>query len=194
MSDIKIKFNYSFLVKGGYGYHEEAHRVTNNLDTTKYGSVIDKLLDSIEITASDNLKLLFASKEALSQVANEQELNEQADRWLLLFKKVDELELSVRLQNCFKNNNLIYIGDLVIKTEAAMLMLTTPNFGRKSLNEIKEILSSYSLKFGMDVPEWPHQVTGLLEIAKDIYYIEDQKILRDVIKSYLSSSPTYTRI
>src|SRR6186997_2770303 len=65
----------------------------------------------------------------------------QLNRYLL--KKVDELELSVRSANCLKNDNIIYIGDLVQKTEAEMLR--TPNFGRKSLNEIKEVLSSMGL-------------------------------------------------
>lgn len=80
----------------------------------------------------------------------------------VLLKKVDELELSVRSQNCLKNDNIVYIGDLVIKTEAEMLK--TPNFGRKSLNEIKEILSAYGLKFGMDIPEWPPE--NLADLAK----------------------------
>ncbi len=80
----------------------------------------------------------------------------------VLLKKVDELELSVRSQNCLKNDNIVYIGDLVIKTEAEMLK--TPNFGRKSLNEIKEILVSYSLKFGMDIEGWPPE--NLAELAK----------------------------
>jgi DNA-directed RNA polymerase subunit alpha len=70
-----------------------------------------------------------------------------------LLKKVDELELSVRSANCLKNDNIIYIGDLVQKTEAEMLR--TPNFGRKSLNEIKEVLSSMGLRLGMDIPGWP---------------------------------------
>ena len=56
-----------------------------------------------------------------------------------LLKRVEELELSVRSMNCLKNDNIIYIGDLVQKTEPEMLR--TPNFGRKSLNEIKEVLS-----------------------------------------------------
>jgi DNA-directed RNA polymerase subunit alpha len=70
-----------------------------------------------------------------------------------LLKKVDELELSVRSANCLKNDNVVYIGDLVQKTESEMLK--TPNFGRKSLNEIKEVLGNMGLKFGMDVAEWP---------------------------------------
>jgi hypothetical protein len=68
-------------------------------------------------------------------------------------RKVDELELSVRSANCLKNDNIVYIGDLVQKTEAEMLR--TPNFGRKALNEIKEVLVSMSLHLGMEVPGWP---------------------------------------
>ena len=70
-----------------------------------------------------------------------------------LLKKVEELELSVRSANCLKNDNIIYIGDLVQKTEAEMLR--TPNFGRKSLNEIKEVLTKMGIHLGMDVPGWP---------------------------------------
>lgn len=80
----------------------------------------------------------------------------------VLLKKVDELELTVRSQNCLKNENIVYIGDLVMKTESDMLR--TPNFGRKSLNEIKGILSGFGLKFGMSMVGWPPE--NLDEIAK----------------------------
>ncbi len=70
-----------------------------------------------------------------------------------LLRKVDELELSVRSANCLKNDNIVYIGDLVQKSEQEMLR--TPNFGRKSLNEIKEVLAQMELSLGMDVPTWP---------------------------------------
>ena len=80
----------------------------------------------------------------------------------LLLKKVDELELSVRSANCLKNDNIVYIGDLIQKTEAEMLR--TPNFGRKSLNEIKEVLSGMGLHLGMDVEEWPPE--NIEELAK----------------------------
>lgn len=79
-----------------------------------------------------------------------------------LLKKVDELELSVRSANCLKNDNIVYIGDLVQKTESEMLK--TPNFGRKSLNEIKEVLSNMGLKFGMDIAEWPPE--NIEELAR----------------------------
>jgi DNA-directed RNA polymerase subunit alpha len=77
-------------------------------------------------------------------------------------KKVDELELSVRSANCLKNDNIVYIGDLVQKSEAEMLR--TPNFGRKSLNEIKEVLAQMGLHLGMEVPGWPPD--NIDELAK----------------------------
>jgi DNA-directed RNA polymerase subunit alpha len=70
-----------------------------------------------------------------------------------LFRSVDDLELSVRSANCLKNANIRYIGELVSKTEAEMLK--TKNFGRKSLNEIKEILSEMGLNLGMKIDGWP---------------------------------------
>ena len=79
-----------------------------------------------------------------------------------LLKKVDELELSVRSANCLKNDNIVYIGDLIQKTEAEMLR--TPNFGRKSLNEIKEVLAAMGLHLGMEVPGWPPE--NIEELAK----------------------------
>jgi len=79
-----------------------------------------------------------------------------------LLRKVDELELSVRSANCLKNDNIVYIGDLVQKTEAEMLR--TPNFGRKSLNEIKEVLSHMGLHLGMEIPNWPPE--NIEELAK----------------------------
>jgi len=84
-----------------------------------------------------------------------------------LLKKVDELELSVRSANCLKNDNIVYIGDLIQKTEAEMLR--TPNFGRKSLNEIKEVLANMGLHLGMDVPNWPPE--NIEDLAKKF---EDQ--------------------
>ncbi|MEX6507688.1 DNA-directed RNA polymerase subunit alpha [Jiella sp. M17.18] len=85
-----------------------------------------------------------------------------------LLKKVDELELSVRSANCLKNDNIVYIGDLIQKTEAEMLR--TPNFGRKSLNEIKEVLASMGLHLGMEVPAWPPEnIDDLAKRYEDQY-------------------------
>ena len=79
-----------------------------------------------------------------------------------LLKKVEELELSVRSANCLKNDNIIYIGDLVQKSESEMLR--TPNFGRKSLNEIKEVLQQMELGLGISVPDWPPE--NIEDLAK----------------------------
>ncbi len=81
-----------------------------------------------------------------------------------LLRKVDELELSVRSMNCLKNDNIIYIGDLVQKSEGEMLR--TPNFGRKSLNEIKEVLNGMSLYLGMEIPNWPPD--NIAELSKKL--------------------------
>ena len=81
-----------------------------------------------------------------------------------LLWKVDELELSVRSMNCLKNDNIIYIGDLVQKSEGEMLR--TPNFGRKSLNEIKEVLNGMSLYLGMEIPNWPPD--NIAELSKKL--------------------------
>ncbi len=70
-----------------------------------------------------------------------------------LFRSVDDLELSVRSANCLKNANIRHIGELVVRSEAEMLK--TKNFGRKSLNEIKEILTEMGLGLGMKIEGWP---------------------------------------
>ncbi|MEC9291936.1 MAG: DNA-directed RNA polymerase subunit alpha [Pseudomonadota bacterium] len=88
------------------------------------------------------------------EVVEEEEAKEpevQINPYLLM--KVDELELSVRSANCLKNDNIVYIGDLVHKSESEMLK--TPNFGRKSLNEIKDVLSTMGLGLGMRIDNWP---------------------------------------
>jgi DNA-directed RNA polymerase subunit alpha len=92
------------------------------------------------------------SEETSYQVtgSDEEPLNEN------LFRSVDELELSVRSANCLQNANITLIGELVQKTEQDMLK--TKNFGRKSLKEIKEILSTMGLGLGMKFDNWPAMV------------------------------------
>ena len=70
-----------------------------------------------------------------------------------LDKKIDEMELSVRSYNCLQSENINLIGDLVQRTENEMLKL--PNFGRKSLNELKDNLEVLGLTFGMEIDNWP---------------------------------------
>ncbi|HVD77830.1 MAG TPA: DNA-directed RNA polymerase subunit alpha [Vicinamibacteria bacterium] len=100
---------------------------------------------------------IFINIEEEDEVEEPAELPEH-DRevwWEKLNKSVDEMELSVRSYNCLKNANIRTIGELVQKTEAEMLK--TKNFGRKSLNEIKEILAGMGLSLGMKLDNWPAQ-------------------------------------
>ena len=143
-------------------------RVSYKVSPTREGQVLDydKLSITVETdgTLSPEDALAFAARilqDQLQTFINFEEPKDAAgadeDEGMefnpLLLKKVDELELSVRSANCLKNDNIVYIGDLIQKTEAEMLR--TPNFGRKSLNEIKEVLTTMGLHLGMDVPDWP---------------------------------------
>ena len=142
-------------------------KVSYKVDNTRVGNATDydKLTlvvetngvvspeDSVALAAriiQDQLKPFINFDEPEAEVESEKE-ELPFNRNLL--KKVEELELSVRSANCLKNDNIIYIGDLVQKTEAEMLR--TPNFGRKSLNEIKEVLAKMGIHLGMDVTGWP---------------------------------------
>ncbi|MFC7290086.1 DNA-directed RNA polymerase subunit alpha [Hirschia litorea] len=152
-------------------------RVGFKVDDTREGQVLDydKLTLTVETDGSvtpedavayaarilqDQLQLLINFDEPVL----EQEAEQEPDLGFnpVLLKKVDELELSVRSANCLRNDNIVYIGDLIQKSEAEMLR--TPNFGRKSLNEIKEVLASMGLHLGMDVPSWPPE--NIEDLAK----------------------------
>lgn len=154
-------------------------RVSYNVSNTREGLSIDydKLTMEIETNGSvaaddclafaarilqDQLSLFInfdEPKEVIVQpTQSEPEFNKN------LLRRVDELELSVRSMNCLKNDNIIYIGDLVQKTEGEMLR--TPNFGRKSLNEIKEVLSGMSLYLGIEIPNWPPE--NIAELSKKL--------------------------
>jgi DNA-directed RNA polymerase subunit alpha len=152
-------------------------KVSYDVQPTREGQVLDydKLTMKIETDGSvtpedaiafaarilqDQLSVFvnFDEPEAAGRAEEEDDLEFNP----LLLKKVDELELSVRSANCLKNDNIVYIGDLIQKTEAEMLR--TPNFGRKSLNEIKEVLTAMGLHLGMDILDWPPD--NIEELAK----------------------------
>jgi DNA-directed RNA polymerase subunit alpha len=121
--------------------------------------------DAVAIAArilQEQLQLFINFEEPTAEKPSEEVSELGFNKHLLM--KVDELELSVRSANCLKNDNIIYIGDLVQKTEAEMLR--TPNFGRKSLNEIKEVLSQMGLHLGMKIPNWPPE--NIEELAKKL--------------------------
>ncbi|MGE0053941.1 MAG: DNA-directed RNA polymerase subunit alpha [Hyphomicrobium sp.] len=152
-------------------------KVSYKVENTREGQILDydKLTMTVEtdgsVRAEDAVALaarilqdqlaVFINFEEPKKAVEERAHPELAFNAALL-KKVDELELSVRSANCLKNDNIVYIGDLIQKTEAEMLR--TPNFGRKSLNEIKEVLASMGLHLGMEVPNWPPD--NIDELAK----------------------------
>ena len=151
-------------------YKVENTRVCQELDYDKLtmtvetdGTVTPE--DAVAYSArilQDQLQLFINFEEPKAVTAKPEEEKPTLNKYLL--KKVDELELSVRSANCLKNDNIIYIGDLVQKTEAEMLR--TPNFGRKSLNEIKEVLASMGLRLGMEIPGWPPE--NIEDLAKKL--------------------------
>ena len=143
-------------------------KVTYEVEDTRVGQITDydKLTlqietngvispeDSVAYAArilQDQLQVFVNFDEPEEETAKEEEEALPFNKNLL--KKVEELELSVRSANCLKNDNIVYIGDLVQKSEGDMLR--TPNFGRKSLNEIKEVLTVMGLHLGMQVEGWP---------------------------------------
>ena len=152
-------------------------KVSYKVENTREGTILDydKLTLTVEtdgsVTAEDAVALaarilqdqlaVFINFEEPKKAVEETRHPELAFNAALL-KKVDELELSVRSANCLKNDNIVYIGDLIQKTEAEMLR--TPNFGRKSLNEIKEVLATMGLHLGMEVTNWPPD--NIEELAK----------------------------
>jgi DNA-directed RNA polymerase subunit alpha len=133
------------------------------LEVTTNGAVTPE--DAVALAArilQDQLALFINFEEP--RAAEAEELREELPFNKNLLRKVDELELSVRSANCLKNDNIIYIGDLVQKSETDMLR--TPNFGRKSLNEIKEVLGQMGLHLGMEIPNWPPE--NIEELAKKL--------------------------
>ena len=136
-------------------------KLTMEVETNGSISAEDALAYSARIF-QDQLSMFVNFDEpqevTISEAPKEPEFNRN------LLRKVDELELSVRSMNCLKNDNIIYIGDLVQKSEGEMLR--TPNFGRKSLNEIKEILNGMSLYLGMEIPNWPPE--NIAELSKKL--------------------------
>ena len=121
--------------------------------------------DSVALAArilQDQLQLFINFEEPTARVEEERPSELPFNKNLL--RKVEELELSVRSANCLKNDNIVYIGDLVQKTEAEMLR--TPNFGRKSLNEIKQVLEQMGLHLGMEIPNWPPE--NIEDLAKKL--------------------------
>jgi DNA-directed RNA polymerase subunit alpha len=158
----RIVLDASFSPVKRVSYTVESARVEQRTD-------LDKLVIEIEtngaITAEDavrsSAKILVEQLAVFAQLEGSElsAFNEPAQRGgassfdPILLRPVDELELTVRSANCLKAENIYYIGDLIQRTENELLK--TPNLGRKSLNEIKEVLASRGLTLGMKLEAWP---------------------------------------
>ncbi len=157
----RIVLDASFSPVKRVSYTVESARVEQRTD-------LDKLLIEIEtngaITAEDAVRAsakilveqlaVFAQLEGGELAAFDAPAPRSAQQFdPILLRPVDELELTVRSANCLKAENIYYIGDLIQRTENELLK--TPNLGRKSLNEIKEVLASRGLTLGMKLESWP---------------------------------------
>lgn len=160
----RIVLDASFSPIRRVSYAVESARVEQRTD-------LDKLIITIEtngvITAEEAIRQsarilvdqlnVFAALEDTGVSGTDEPPQPEVDP--ILLRPVDDLELTVRSANCLKAENINYIGDLIQRTENELLK--TPNLGRKSLNEIKEVLASRGLTLGMQLDYWPP--AGLLE-------------------------------
>jgi DNA-directed RNA polymerase subunit alpha len=166
IGEIKLDAMFSPVVKATYkiensrvGQVTDYDKLIFEIETNGVVSPDDAIALSARIL-QDQLQSFINFDEP--EIQQDQGVNEKLSFNSNLLKKVEELELSVRSANCLKNDNIIYIGDLVQKSESEMLR--TPNFGRKSLNEIKEVLQHMELNLGMTVIDWPPE--NIDELAK----------------------------
>ena len=151
-----LRVDASFSPIKRIAYRVEAARVEQHTD-------LDKLV--IDIESNGTIDPEQAIREAatilhkqiavfvnLESTEVEAEYEEEVQVDPVLLRPVDDLELTVRSANCLKAENINNIGDLVRRTEVELLK--TPNLGKKSLNEIKEVLAAHGLELGMDLENW----------------------------------------
>jgi DNA-directed RNA polymerase subunit alpha len=173
--DVEVLDPEAYIATLGSGstLHSPVKKVNYSIDQARVGQATDyeKLTlevwtngavsprDAVGLAAKlmkDHLQIFINLEEEPEEIEGEgpePTAEEKGVLWDKLSKSVDEMELSVRSYNCLKNANIRTIGELVQRTEAEMLK--TKNFGRKSLNEIKEILSGMDLALGMKLDDWP---------------------------------------
>ena len=141
-------------------------RVSYNVDNARFEkrTDLDKLLIELETDGTLDPKMAIEHSATILQqqlaafvdldaIAEQEAKKEQNDFDPLLLRSIEELELTVRSTNCLKAESIFLIGDLIHKTEFDLLK--TPNLGKKSLNEIKDVLASKELSLGMNVESWP---------------------------------------
>jgi DNA-directed RNA polymerase subunit alpha len=153
----RIMIDASFSPVRRVSYQVQAARVEQRTD-------LDKLIIDIETNGAIDPEesIRYAASILMDQLSVFSDLEgtpisieapKQSSVDPILLRPVDDLELTVRSANCLKAENIYYIGDLIQRTETELLK--TPNLGRKSLNEIKEVLASRGLTLGMKLENWP---------------------------------------
>jgi DNA-directed RNA polymerase subunit alpha len=150
--------------------HSPARRVNYKVEAARLGQTTDyerlifeiwtngtvspeEAVSSASMLLKDHLTIFINAEESILASSSESQNEELASMEALLARRIDELDLSVRSTNCLKNANIHTLRDLVVKTEKEML--ETKNFGKKSLEELQELLGKLGLGFGMDLPEPP---------------------------------------
>ncbi len=158
----KLKIDNSFSPVKKVAYYVDKTRVENRTDLDKLtielqtNGTIDPE-DAIRISASILQRQLHAFVDmSFEESSADSKVRNDFDP--LLLRPVDDLELTVRSANCLKAENIFYIGDLVQRTENELLK--TPNLGKKSLTEIKDVLAARSLSLGMKLENWPPKNLG----------------------------------
>jgi DNA-directed RNA polymerase subunit alpha len=152
-----LRLDASFSPVKRVSYNVESARVAQSTN-------LDKLIIDLETngtidpeaairTAATILQDQLSSFVNLKSMEDEEDVDEEVDIDPILLRPVDELELTVRSANCLKAENIYYIGDLIQRTEVELLR--TPNLGKKSLTEIKDVLASHGLSLGLQLENWP---------------------------------------
>ena len=153
----RLQLDASFSPVHKVAYSVESARVEQrtNLDKLIIDLQTNGTVDPEEAirTAATILQAQLSSFVNLQSMEDEVAEDEEADIDPILLRPVDELELTVRSANCLKAENIYYIGDLIQRTEVELLR--TPNLGKKSLTEIKDVLASHGLSLGIQLENWP---------------------------------------
>jgi len=155
----KVSYN---IENSRVGQVTDYDKLTLNVETNGAMEPDDAIAMAARILQEQLQYFINFEEPKIEDTTKEEESEIKFNRNLL--RKVDELELSVRSANCLRNDNIVYIGDLVQKSENDMLR--TPNFGRKSLNEIREVLMQMGLNLGMDITDWPPE--NIEELSKNL--------------------------
>jgi len=152
---LKLDASYSPIRRVSYNVENARVAQSTNLDKLIIDLQTNGAVDPEEAirTAATILQAQLSSFVNLQSMEDEVAEDEEADIDPILLRPVDELELTVRSANCLKAENIYYIGDLIQRTEVELLR--TPNLGKKSLTEIKDVLASHGLSLGIQLDNWP---------------------------------------